>query len=267
VLFAERSFFGLHRVTQDREQRFHQLVHGTTLHGRQNLDPSRRREPLTYYHPSGPIGNVLTHYGQAPGARVGVVGLGTGSLAAYAQPDQRWTYFEIDPVVDKIARDVRYFTFLNDSEGNIRTILGDARQTLASQPDGSFDLLILDAYTSDAIPVHLATREALSLYLRKLSPGGRIAVHVSNNYLDLEPVFGNLAYEAKLACLTRYDPASSREEIDAGKSPSLWMVMTRRPEDLSQLRADRRWRESRRDPAERPWTDDYSNLLSVLRWR
>jgi SAM-dependent methyltransferase len=267
ALYAERSFFGVHRITEDPARQFHQLVHGTTLHGRQSLDPARRREPLTYYHPTGPIGEVLARYGKTPGARVAVVGLGAGSLASYVQPGQQWSYFEIDPVVVKIARDPRYFTFLQDSPVEIRVVLGDARQTLAKEPDDAFDLLVLDAYTSDAIPVHLATREALALYLRKLAPGGRLALHISNNYLELEPVFANLADDAKLTCLTRYDPANSPGEIIPGKSASLWMVMARQPEELAELKLDRRWREGRRDPKQRIWTDDYSNLLGVLRWQ
>jgi SAM-dependent methyltransferase len=267
ALYAERSFFGLHRITEDPAREFHQLVHGTTLHGRQSLDPTRRREPLTYYHPTGPVGDVLARYGQTPGANIAVVGLGAGSMAAYVQPDQHWSYFEIDPVVVKIARDPRYFTFLHDSPAEIRVVLGDARQTLATEADGKFDLVVLDAYTSDAIPVHLATREALALYLRKLAPGGRLALHISNNYLELEPVFANLAHDAKLTCLTRYDPANTPGETFRGKSASLWMIMARQPEDLAQLNQDRRWREGRRNPNQRTWTDDYSNLLSVLRWQ
>jgi len=242
-------------------------VHGKTLHGVQSLDPARRRESLAYYHRTGPAGDVLALYGQGAPKRIGLVGLGAGSLASFAQPGQRWTYFEIDPVVKELARDPRFFTFLRDSPGTLRVVLGDARLTLAAEPEAAFDLLFLDAYSSDAIPVHLVTREALALYLRKLRPGGLLAFHISNLHLDLEPVFANLARDAHLACFTRDDTVVSAELHDLGKAPSVWLVMARRTEDVEKLASDPRWQSSRGDPRQSVWTDDYSNLLSVFRWR
>src|SRR6185295_3898346 len=156
-----------------------------------------------YYHRTGPAGEVLARYGGGPAKKIGAVGLGAGSLASFAQPGQTWTYFEIDPVVEKFARDARYFTFLADSPAKPRVVLGDARLTLAAEPDAKFDLLFLDAYSSDAIPVHLVTREALALYLRMLAPGGVLTFHISNLHLDLEPVFAGLARDAQLVSLVR----------------------------------------------------------------
>jgi len=258
---------GSHRVSLDPTGSFHLLIHGKILHGRQSLDPARRREPLTYYHRTGPIGQVLAQYGQAPQERIAVVGLGAGTLACYAQRGQSWTYYEIDPVVLKIARDERFFTFLRDSPGDIRVVLGDARLSLVSAPPQNFDLLIMDAFSSDAIPVHLVTREALALYLRKLAPHGILAFHISNLHLDLEPVFAALAHDAGLASLIRDYTEVSPAERAAGKSPSIWLVMTREADDLAALARDRRWQLPRRREGQTVWTDDHSSLLSAFRWR
>ncbi|MSU66129.1 MAG: hypothetical protein EXS38_08540 [Opitutus sp.] len=267
VLHVERSFFGVHRVTLDPTGRFHQLVHGMTLHGMQSVDPARRGESLTYYHRTGPIGEVLALYGRDASKTIGAVGLGAGSLASFASPRQSWTYFEIDPVVLKLARDETYFTFLRDSPAAMRVVLGDARRSLGAEPDGKFDVLVLDAYSSDAIPVHLVTREALALYRRKLAQGGLLAFHISNLHLDLEPVFAGLARDAGLVCLTRDDTEIGADERALGKAPSIWLVMARGPADLAQLANDSRWHPSRGQEGPAVWTDDYSSLLSVFRWR
>ena len=266
VLHTERSFFGVHRVTLDPTGRYHLLVHGKTLHGQQSLDPARRREPLTYYHRTGPIGQILATFATDPRTPIAAVGLGAGSLASYAPPHQPWTYYEIDPVVAQLARDPRYFTFLRDSPADLRVVLGDARLTLAAAPDASFGLLVLDAFSSDAIPVHLVTREALALYQRKLAPHALLACHISNLHLDLEPVFANLARDAHLTCLIRDDTVISSEETALGKSPSVWLVLARDPADLGPLAHDSRWRTARGDDRA-VWTDDYSSLLSAFRWR
>ncbi len=174
VLLAERTFFGRYTVLAVSDGgAYHSLVHGTTLHGAQSMVPGLRREPLTYYRRGGPLGQVFASLPARPGRQVAVVGLGTGTSAAYGAPGERWTYFEIDPAVVRIARDPRYFTYLADSRARTEVALGDARLSLARAPDASFDLILLDAFSSDAIPVHLMTREALDLYLRKLRPGGR----------------------------------------------------------------------------------------------
>ncbi len=267
LLEIERSFFGVHRVTVDESGRFHDLLHGRTLHGRQNRDSAMRREPLTYYHRSGPIGQVMAQRAADPRQKIAAVGLGAGSMAAYAQPGQEWTFYEIDPVVQGFAADPRYFTFLEDSQGLVKVVLGDARRSLAEELDGEFDLVVLDAYSSDAIPVHLVTREALALYLRVLAPDGLLAFHISNLHLDLEPVFANLAADAGLVSLVRDDTMVPDALAAEGKSPSVWLVMARRPEDLRPLTEDPRWQRPRSDAGQRVWTDDYSSILSVFRWR
>jgi hypothetical protein len=267
VIDAERSFFGVHRVEVDSSDRYHLLFNGQTLHGIQSLDSERRHEPLVYYERSGPVGQVLFNYGRERSEVIAVVGLGAGTLACYAQPGQQWTFFEIDPTVLKLASDRQYFTYLGDSAAPARIVLGDARLSLAAEPDRKYDLLILDAYSSDAIPIHLVTREALALYLRKLAPGGRLAFHISNVHLDLEPVLADLARDAGVACLTREDANILPQELASGKAASTWLVMARSEADLAALARDSRWRPGRGRDQPVIWTDDYSSLLSILRWR
>jgi spermidine synthase len=264
LLHQERSFFGVLRVTRDADGRVTQLFHGTTLHGQQNLDPARRDEALTYYHRTGPIGQVFAAFsGPDAKASIALIGLGTGTLASYGEPGERMTYYEIDPAVVRIARDPRWFTFLRDSRARIDVLLGDARLRLAEAPDGAYGLMVLDAFSSDAIPVHLVTREALRLYVSKLEPGGLMAFHISNRFVDLEPVLAELARDAGLVARIEYDEADPGE----GKQASIWVVMSRREEGLGRLAGDARWKPLAARPGTAVWTDDFSNLVGVLQWQ
>jgi hypothetical protein len=266
LLYRGRSFFGVLRVAIDPTGRYMQLFHGRTIHGKQRItqDPRLRQVPLTYYHPDGPIGQVFRTV-PLPSAHPGVavVGLGAGSLASYGKPGQTMDFFEIDPGVEWVARDSGYFTFLRDSTATIGIILGDARLSLANVPDAGYGLIVLDAFSSDAIPVHLITREALrDVYLRKLAPGGLLAFHISNRYIDLRPVLAGLARDASLACRVRVDPTA---DDTTGKSASTWVVMARDPGALGVLTGDPRWVEPAARPGMPVWTDDYSDVLSVIR--
>jgi spermidine synthase len=268
VLHAERSFFGLHRVLLDRGGQFHILAHGGTRHGMQSLAASERDQPLTYYYPNGPIGQLFaTQMRAQPGARVAVIGLGAGSLACYKQPGQQWTFYEIDPSVVRIARTPEYFSYLSDCAPNVGLVIGDARLSLADAPDQHYNLIVLDAYSSDSIPVHLITREALGLYRAKLAPGGVLAFHISNIYLDLKPVLANLAADAGLSALERDDLAPSASDLARGKSASQWALMARSANDFGALASDPRWHQLAPQPGRAVWTDDFSSLLTVFRWR
>ncbi len=267
VLHMERSFFGVHQVSIDWEGKFRRLIHGSTIHGMQSLDPARSHEPLVYYFPTGPIGQVFAALaGTDPARKVAVVGLGTGSLACYGEPGQEFTFFEIDPVVERIARDPRNFTFLRDSPPKVNVILGDARLSLKNVPDRQYDLIVLDAFSSDAIPMHLLTREAMRLYLTKLSDTGILAFNISNRFLDLHLVLANLARDAGLACFCEDDLQISEAEEKQGKFASSWIVMARRPEDFGRLLQDKRWAALPGERGARVWTDDFSNILSLIRW-
>jgi hypothetical protein len=266
VLHAERSFFGIHRVLLDPSGRFHVIAHGGTLHGRQALDPARKREPLSYYYANGPIGQVFAADDGARG-RVAVIGLGAGSLACYSRPGQAWTLYEIDPSVERIARDPAYFTFLRDCAPNAGVVLGDARLSLVHAADQGYDLMVLDAYSSDSTPVHLITREALALYRAKLAPGGLLAFHISNQYLDLKPVLADLARDAGMVARSQDDLVLDPADAARGKSASQWVIMARDSADFGALAADPRWRPLEGQANAAVWTDDYSSILSVLRWR
>jgi len=267
VLYSERNFFGVLEVVHDAAEGYHLLHHGTTIHGAQSLNPARRGEPLTYFHPTGPAGQVFEVFSNQPTKnRVAIIGLGTGSLACYATPRQNWIFYEIDPAVVRIARDPRYFTFLTDCPAKMEVVLGDGRLSLAQAPDSHFDLIVLDVFSSDAIPVHFLTREAINLYLTKLSDGGILLFHISNKYLNLKPVLGDLAAKAGLACLVQENRISSPAEEKAKKIGSVWAVMARQAHDLGRLSEDRRWEPLPGRPGARLWSDDFSNVFSVFKW-
>lgn len=264
VLLSERTFFGRYKVVEyPHGGGFHVLRHGSTLHGAQSLEGWRSREPLTYYLMHGPLGKVFAATADRAGSRrVAVVGLGTGTTAAYAQPGEDWTFYEIDPGIERIARDTAYFTYLADSPARTRVVLGDARLSLARETDRTYDLILLDAFSSDAIPVHLMTREALDTYLARLAPRGLIVFHVSNRYLDLEPVVAALAKDRGLIARAGVGPRDRRTY----ESTSTWIAVARTEADLGPLIADAYWWTPRPRADVEPWTDDYSSLLTVFDW-
>jgi spermidine synthase len=187
-------------------------------------------------------------------------------MACYQQPGDFLTYYEIDPAVKRIASDPRYFTFLQQCGSAVQTVLGDARLKLRAAPDGSYDLIVLDAFSGDRIPMHLMTREALALYIRKLAPGGILAFHISNLYLQLAPTLSALAQDAGMLCLVTERNSISQSEADAGKLPSTWVVMARSRTDLGALETDARWGSVAVPLGTQVWTDDYSNLLRLIKW-
>ena len=282
---VERTFYGVHRVqrvigpafsTVDArgQQVIHRiesrcLVHGTTRHGSQALDPELSRIPTSYYHPSGPIGQVFGHW-QRVGhpAQVAFVGLGAGTLAAYGTAGQTFTFYEIDPAVVRIAGDPLLFTYLENSAAAKRFIVGDGRRRLGEAPDGSYGMIVLDAFNSDAVPVHLLTREALALYMRKLRPGGLLAIHLTNSYLDLLQVVDAIAADLGLAGAFQRDYKKTPLQRVQQKDGSVWAVLAADRSAVQPLLEDARWRPlPRRGVPERRvlWTDDYSNLVSVLK--
>jgi len=263
-LHAERTFFGVLHVSET-DSGEHVLTHGTTLHGRQSFEPGRTGEPLSYYARTGPIGDVFDAYQrEAQFRRVGVIGLGVGSLAAYGRPGQSFAFYEIDPAVIEIASNPRLFTFLRDTRAKVELVVGDGRRSLAGSAGGD-DLLVVDAFSSDAIPVHLLTREAVELYLAKLRPKGLVAFHVSNRHLRLAPVVGAVAASLGLVAVERVATVS-RQELDAGKTPSHWIVLAHTQARLVPLLDREGWRPLQVSPGSREWTDDFSNVLSVIDW-
>ncbi len=267
VALRGRSYYSVFKVVTDPTRNLRLLVHARTVHGAQSLDPARAREPLTYYHRTGPIGQAFeTFAGPFAKTHVAVVGLGAGTLAAYSEPQQHWTFYEIDPAIEAMARDPQYFTYLRDARADVRVVLGDARLSLAKEPDAGVDLLVIDAFGADAIPVHLLTSEAMRVYLRTLQPRGVLAFHLSNRYMDLQPLVGDLANAAGLTAFAQDQRDVSAAEEETGKAPSTWVVVARSPADLGGLVTDSRWRRLQPQPRPRVWTDDFSNPLSVMRW-
>lgn len=257
-----RSFFGVHRVVQRPQEQLVLLGNGTTIHGVQGTRPGEELVPYGYYHRGGPFGRFFDAVARRPRpvADVGVVGLGVGSLGCYARSGQTWTFLEIDPEVERLARDARWFRFLAGCGNRPRVVLGDARISLAADTAARYDVLIIDAFASDSIPIHLLTREALALYLSRLKPGGIVLFHVSNRYLDLVPVVARLAAEA--GAPVRYLRVGSGD--DGLRQTGAEVVAVATPgEDLEILAADG-WRVPQ--PAPVLWTDDRSDILGVIRW-
>jgi hypothetical protein len=303
VIYRERSFFSVLKVELEAKNsvgQSHVLMHATTLHGQQFTHPRLRSEPLTYYSRSGPVGQVMRAVDESkPHKKFALVGLGSGASACYGHAGDELTGYEIDSAVVHIAEDPEYFTYLADCEKRgcqVRLVVGDARRSLGEAPDYGYDVMILDAFSSDAVPVHLLTREAFELYWSKLATDGYLLVHISNRFLDLEPVIGNIARALGLTAYRQDD-----DVIDLpGKWASDWIVLVNDAGRMRPLlakervkervpsappKADERpappqagqiervpdegshWRPVAVDEKMRVWTDDYSNLLSVFRPR
>jgi spermidine synthase len=265
-----RSYFGIYTISNNAGGTARILTHGTTLHGLQNLAPAHRLEPTTYYAPRSGVGlamrSAMTLYG--PNTRIGVVGLGTGTLSCYAVPGQSWRFFEIDPAMVEIATRSGHFTFLRRCAPDARIIVGDARLSLAHQPVGRLDLLALDAFSSDAVPMHLLTREAFGVYARALQPGGLLLVHISNRYVDLAPVVAAAADAGGWhAVELTYEPTESEAAHHA--SVSVWIAMSRNPVALDSLifasAREGDWRKLRPRAGFPGWSDDYASILPLLR--
>ncbi len=262
ALYTERTFFGVYEVYTDEYER-NVLVHGTTRHGSQSTDPETAMEPLAYYHRESPIGQVFENYdGARKPENVAVVGLGAGALAAYGEEGQNFTFYEIDPEVAEIAGNADLFTYLSNSRANVEVETGDGRLEMRNAPDNSYDLIILDAFSSDAISMHLMTREAAASYMDKLDEDGVIAFHITNRHLGLEPVIAGLAEELGLAGLSQYYYS---DDYAAGTDASHWAILTRDEENFAPLEGDERWeRLDQKDPI--VWTDDFSDILGVFYW-
>jgi hypothetical protein len=260
TLATERNFFGVWRVTTNPDEQFRRLYHGSTVHGVQLNDEARKCEATSYYHKDGPLGQVFDVYNGKPSIKpVAATGLGAGTIGTYAAQGQEWDFYDIDPAIVRIASDPRYFTFLSDcTKAQYHVILGDARLRLREAPAGKYGLLIMDAFSSDSVPAHLLTTEAMNLYLDKLSSDGMIAFHISNRYLNLEPLLSGLSHQAGLVGFIRRD---TQRSVD-GRYPSVWVVMARNDSALGTIADDDRWHRVQGDMV---WTDDFSNILSLLK--
>lgn len=278
--FVERSFFGVHRVAVSSDGKHHVMFHGTTIHGAERVFSEAgvatgTPVPATYYYPGSPMaeGFGLVRAAQAanvgltaPGLRVGVVGLGAGSLACYATPTDRLRYFEIDPVVVKIAKNPEHFRFLSKCQPNSAIILGDARLSLAKEADASFDYLVIDAFSSDAVPVHLLTAEALAMYLAKVGSAGLLALHVTNRFMDLDTVAAATARSLPgvyVRTVKRLGRSGDAAGLDSLRS---WVVFVTRSREMADRLAGLADGATPAESAVAPWTDDYSDVVGSI-WR
>ena len=265
VLASARNFYGVIRVKEygapGSDYHYRRLVHGVIMHGEQNMTADGRRKPTTYYQPSSGVGAAMAAKQVRGAVRVGVIGLGAGTLAAYGRKGDLFRFYDINSQVVSVARS--QFTFLSDSEAANEVVLGDARLSLEREPPQGFDLLAVDAFSSDAIPIHLITKEALAVYLRHVKPDGIVAFHVSNRFLSLVPVVARIAKENGAHAVLVSDKG---KDGDDDHTTTDWVLVSR---DLKALEAPEIEEVSPEAPEEqagwRTWTDDYSNLVQILR--
>ena len=264
-----RSFFGVHKILVTPNGQYHVLMHGTTIHGAEkflNDDGSPvqgRPEPISYYHKDGGIGQAITAIRERKGAplRVAVIGVGSGTLACAAEPDESWKFFEIDQTMVDAARDPRFFNYIRSCQPDLKPVIGDARLTFAKEPDGIYDLIIVDAYSSDAIPIHLATEQAMKIYKDKLAPQGAVVMHVSNRHLELESVVVGIAGANDLKSWV-YNTDSDRDDEYIFATDVV--VSARDEADVGSLASSDAWAETEPTENQRVWTDDYSNILGAV---
>jgi hypothetical protein len=266
-----RSFFGVHKIVVTPHGQYHVLMHGTTIHGAQKFQNddgtpiTGRPEPITYYHKDGGIGLAIAAIRERKAAplRVAVIGLGSGTLACAAEPGETWKFFEIDQSMVDTARDPKYFTYIQNCAPDLKPVIGDARLTFAREPDGVYDLIIVDAYSSDAIPIHLATEEAMAIYKQKLAPQGAVVMHVSNRHLELASVIVGIAEANDLKSWVYSEDSNRDNEYIFATSV---VVSAREEADVGKLASSDVWALTEADEKQRVWTDDYSNVLGAL-WR
>lgn len=266
-----RSYFGIYEVSRRYDGTVQVLTHGTTLHGMQNLEIGLERVPTTYYARRSGVGlafgNADALFGAHP--RIGVVGLGSGTLACYAQPNQSWTFFEIDPAMVRVARN--RFTFLEMCAPQVRIVLGDARLSLQRQPANSLDALAVDAFSSDSVPMHLLTREALRVYGRAVQRDGLVLFHISNRYLDLNPVVADIAArEGWTGAVMEYVPTEDEEVLNA--TLSVWIALSRNPATIDRLvqlsgEDSMNWTTLETRPGFSGWSDDHASILPIINYR
>jgi spermidine synthase len=250
VVYVDRNFFGVKKVTFDEADNTRKLLHGDTLHGLESLAPDSIGEPLFYYYRGGAFSDVMHILDGRARSRVAVVGLGAGTIGAYAGAQRHITFIDIDPQMVDIARD--YFTFLSRCGSNCDVIVGDGRLAIEAQPAGAYDLIVLDAFNSDSVPAHLVSREAVQMYVSRLAPGGVLLFHVANRYLDVRSLAVAVSIDEGLRTYSRKDDD--------------YIAAAKHEQDVAAMANRDKWQELSRPPDLRSWTDDYSNIVRLIRW-
>lgn len=267
TLHMERNFFGVIRVMNSDKGGMRMLMHGTTLHGTQALVESYRLSPISYYAASSPGGQVfgmVTKLREQQPQTIAILGLGLGSTACYPQPGRDYVFYEIDPAIKRIAEDKNLFTYLSDCGSPYKVVMGDGRLRIAEAPDQSYDMIFLDAFSSDSIPVHLLTREAFEIYFKKLKPEGLIVVHISNRFMDLSPLVAALGKDMGAAVRFNTNSGALVAPPDVAMQASIFGIMTRGPAMTDMIDQEFvQWR-TYQGPVIEPWTDDYANILYLM---
>lgn len=265
LLETRRNYFGVMRV-YDYSGNARSLVHGTTTHGMQYTDAKRRTTPTTYYSPVGPAADIFYHLDgmkrTSEVQQIAALGLGLGSINCYMAPSRRFHFYEIDKDMAEIAQDTKYFSYLSDCTKDYKIILGDARLKIAEAPDASYDLIFIDTFSSDSVPIHIITKEAFEIYLRKLKPNGIIAVHISNRYFDLRsPLAANVKELGLRAIYKTHTPAKRKGSFDAGTA---YVIIGREDIDLVEFVEKSSWGQLVAPRIMQPWTDDYANIFPAF---
>ncbi|SFM19737.1 hypothetical protein SAMN03159423_5953 [Bradyrhizobium sp. NFR13] len=266
-----RSFFGVHKIVVTPNNQYHVLMHGTTIHGAEKYlnddgtPVTGRPEPISYYYKDGGIGQAITAVRARKGAplRVAVIGLGSGSLTCASAPGEDWKFFEIDQSMVDTARDPKYFSYIQKCEPDVKPVIGDARLTFAKEPDGVYDLIIVDAYSSDAIPIHLATEEAMEIYKEKLAPQGAVVMHVSNRHLELASVVVGIADANDMKSWVYSEDSGRDNEYIFSTNV---VISAHDAADVGSIATSSQWALTEANDDQRVWTDDYSNVLGAV-WR
>jgi len=259
-----RNYYGVHMVEDAPPVR--KMTHGTTVHGAQALDPEYATTSITYYHKQSGAQDLFEALGQKAGAqKVAALGLGIGSVACFSKTERSFDFYEIDPAVVKIAQDERLFTYLRDCKSPYKIIMGDARQKLAEAPDQSYDMIFADVFSSDNVPVHILTQEAIALYLTKLKPDGLLVFHTSNRYFNLEPEIALIADKIGIPHRYRLSQGSVIDATDLPAYPTKYIVLTQNKDALRYL-DERNWITIDLPLKLEPWSDDYANLLRAIRF-
>jgi len=269
TLHMERNFFGVIRVTNSDKGGMRMLMHGTTLHGTQALVEEFRLSPISYYAASSPGGQVFgmltqLHQNKQEPQKVAVIGLGLGSTACFPQSGRDFVFYEIDPAIKRVAEDKNLFTFLSDCGSPYEVVMGDGRLNIAKAPDQSFDMIFLDAFSSDSIPLHLLTKEAIEIYFKKLKPEGLLVVHISNRFMDLSPLVAALGKEVGATVRFNSNVGKIVAPPDITMQGSLFGLMTKGPAMTNVIDSQFvQWR-TYTGPEIRVWTDDYANILYLM---
>lgn len=264
LLALDRNYFGVLKVYT--QENIHFFYHGTTLHGAQFQTDTFKFSPVTYYSPGGPASDIFKYLDKRGGTqKVAGLGLGVGSIACYKAPERSFNFYEIDADVVKVAEDPKYFSYLSGCGSPYQIILGDARLKIEESPDDTYDMIFIDTFSSDNIPVHIMTKEAFQTYLKKLAPNGIIAMNISNRYLDLRPVLTSISRELGMTIYFKYHkPEKIDGDVSEMYTESLFAVLAEDPKSLAGFVESANWKPLSKDPHARPWTDDYANILSSL---